>query len=110
MVLIWYDKFMSKKRTREQKIIARLRRQLSSRTPVHETKIFEPSITKVEEPLIEATAPKEIVYHETKKNLNKNILTFAYDPKLIKRDLVKTVVLSGFFLAAIFAIQRFAHL
>lgn len=89
---------MSKKRTREQKIIARLRRQLTH--TANQPTISNPEVALVKEPLMEK--PREMIHN--------NILTFAYDPKLIKRDLVKSIFLSIFFLALIMAIQRFAHL
>lgn len=100
---------MSKRRTREQKIIATLRRKLNSVQAQHIPTVPNNTLPK------ELTIEKSVIHEEVKyiapiKTVKSNVLTFAYDPKLIKRDLLKTIILSAIFLMAVFAIQRFVHL
>lgn len=78
-----------KRRTKQQKIIARLKRQLKQK-----------SALKVEEKKIEKIIEKRA------SRSNKTQL-FSYDPNLIKKDLIKTTALSLLFLAIIFLIQKF---
>ena len=100
---------MSKRRTREQKIIASLRRKLNSVQP--QQVLMSQDNTLPEESVMEKPAIHEAVkYVVPKETVKLNALTFAYDPKLIKKDLIKTIILSAIFLMAIFVIQRFVRL
>jgi hypothetical protein len=95
---------MSKKRrTKQQKIIANLRRQLEH-TPTFQplTPTLEP-----EEKIVYETPREQIII---KKVRPETTIAFSYDPKLIKKDLIKTAALSTIFLGAIFLIQRLFHL
>lgn len=94
---------MAKRRTREQKIIAQLRRQLREQAvnlPQTHSEQIKPTyeVNTIKLPKITARPNQPTP------------IKFSYDPKLIKRDLVKTAILSVFFLGAIIFIQRFFHL
>ena len=91
-----------KRRTREQKIIARLRRQLKQQHQV--VYRAQPSVKLPQE-----TQPVKLPKINEPSN-QPTPIKFSYDPKLIKRDLIKTAILSLFFLGAIIFIQRFFRL
>ncbi|MFH1840925.1 MAG: hypothetical protein ABH807_02110 [Candidatus Shapirobacteria bacterium] len=69
-----------RKKTREQKKIARLKRQLNQ-SPTTRQEAISPSLHPTSPPL-EPTAKKPIP------------MAISYNPKLIKKDLLKTLVLS----------------
>jgi len=90
---------MSKKRkTREQKIILQLKRKLAQQT-LYRTVTgqaaktispgikFEPSQEAVSQPA-KIEPEKEVVLKKTDFSI------FSYDPKLIKKDLLKTLIFS----------------
>jgi len=81
---------MSKKRkTREQKIILQLKRELAKRAQVSApTSIkFEPSQEAVSQPA-KIEPQKKVILKKTDFSI------FSYDPKLIKKDLLKTLIFS----------------
>lgn len=103
---------MKKKRTKQQKIIANLKRQLKQQavltpvsgepTPVKEKKKWRKEKIKQEVKPIKKEDIKSI------KKENKDKL-FNYNPGLIKKSLIKTAILSLLFLGAILFIQKFLH-
>jgi hypothetical protein len=98
-----------KRRTKEQKIIARLRRQLQSSSP--SLLYADQNINVLANNAFHQELP--VVERPKTKNVQKDKLSdqsiYIYDPKLIKKSLVKTLLLSIFFLISIFFIQRFSH-
>lgn len=98
---------MSKRRTRSQKIIASLKRKLKQK-PATENIVKEQSdkptisIKTIIDKSISPTKPK-IIYQQSSQNL-------LQSPKLIKKDLIKTVSLSLFFFFLIIFIKLFFHL
>ena len=87
-----------KRRTRQQKIISKLRRQLKQQKII---------------PVRHQSAPdqrrnagiKSIKPIKSVKSMKKGELAFAYAPELIKKDLLKTLLLSLIFLAIILIIK-----
>lgn len=78
-----------KRKTRQEKIILRLKRELAKKTPV------PASISTKSKPSQEAISkPTKI---EAKQALTKektDISVLSFDPKLIRHDLIKTLILS----------------
>ena len=92
-----------KKRTKQQKIIAKLKRQIAKqKAPA--LKIESKTIKKLNQ--IPNRKPATLKYRNDR---NTEKLAFAYDPKLIKKDLIKTLLLSFIFLGVIF-ILKFSRL
>lgn len=94
-----------KRRTKEQKIIARLRRQLASQKPLvaekekqkyQKIQAKKGSKTKIKTPEL----IKKTTKIKKKSSFNGNEL-FFYDPSLIKKDLLKTLILTFVFLIII---------
>ena len=79
-----------KRRTRSQKIIASLRRQVGKK----QLKIKTP--VSYNEPIKSKTAQKA-----AKKKVEKQASLYNYDPSLIKKDLLKTVYLAVLFFVII---------
>ena len=89
-----------KRRTRSQKIIADLRRQVGKKQT--KTSVLEPKITNdkkrgnkhtfsYDEPIKSKAADKTV-----KKKMEKEASLYSYDPSLIKKDLLKTIYLALF--------------
>lgn len=97
---------MSKKRrTKQQKIIARLKRQLAQNDNRKDKESFVFKTEQKEKKI--KPFPTEI----NKKNSASSAKNFfSYSPKLIKKDLIKTAILSLIFLGIIFLIPKFFHL
>jgi len=94
-----------KRRTRSQKIIAQLRRELeakkqSATSTKLETRIKSPIESKI---IPEAYSPVLSTRHQIKKTAAKtrNININTSDQNLIKKDLLKTLYLSAFFFSLI---------
>jgi len=79
-----------KRRTRQQKIIAKLKRQIDEQRakPVQQSKSKTPD-------------KKKATLSSLKKPENTEKLAFAYAPEMIKKDLIKTLLLSFIFLSVI---------
>lgn len=82
---------MGKRRTKKDKIIAQLRRQV----------IQEQLGTKVNEVKLDDTEEKRVVKKKkiltsAAANISDLNSLFSYDPVLIKKDLLRTVVFAGF--------------
>lgn len=92
---------MSKhRRTRQQKIIANLRKKLSQQKTIfidQPPKEKLPLENKPVEPIIKPTQQVDQSF-------------YSYDPKLIKKSLWRTLILSLIFIATIFFSQKFFHL
>ena len=123
--LCQYDKigFMAKKRrTKEQKIIAKLRRQLNAqqgtRTGERQDKVkVEPKPTFVyqdnkDKQLGKEEKEKQLKTSQVNKEIEKNKKSslFSYDEKLLRKDLIKTLVVSLVFIGVIFIIKLVFHL
>jgi len=94
---------MAKKRkTRQQKMIARLKRQLAQ-TNAQKLKIEGKIAQKKTFKLEKQPEEKPIIKIKQKE------VFFSYSPKLIKKDLIKTTILSLLFLIIIFLIPKFFH-
>ena len=90
-----------KRRTKSQKIIAELRRQLGKQPIIlPPVKISVPELTMKEE------KEKEIIVFSGKKEEQ----SFLIAPQLIKKDLFKTLILSLVFLSLILLVKQFFHL
>ena len=91
-----------KRRTRSQKIIANLRRQVETKQPkasVFKTKI---EISKKKENKHTFTYDEPIKPKiAKKKKINKQISLYNYNPSLIKKDLLKTIYLAVLFFVII---------
>lgn len=87
-----------KRRTKKQKIIARLRRQLKQKNTARQQKQGRSGDKK--------KISRKII--KTSKEAKKKAF-LSYEPRLIKRDLMKTILLSLIFLAFIL-ILKFSHL
>lgn len=81
---------MSKRRkTRQEKIIAQLRRQLAQRKTETTSLNTKPQVSQ------EAISYRSKGTFEAKLDLEKpNTTIFFYDPRLVKKDIIKTVILS----------------
>ena len=92
-----------KRRTRQQKIIARLKRELKS---VKTIKAVTPVKTIKSVPANHQPAqdPRPNVGIKTVTSGKKSV-AFAYEPKLIKKDLIKTLLLSIIFIIIIIVIK-----
>ena len=118
-----YDKILNmsrKRRTKQQKIIAKLKRQLNYQQAADkasdnnhdknqaEFKTTKPIKEKATSPAIKATT-KITDKPTNKKTLTKNHQTnlsqyfYTYDPALIKKELIKTLLLTIIFISLIFA-------
>ena len=86
-----------KRRTKQQKIIAKLKRQLQEKAKLKTAKVEKTAkAVKINKETVKVKIPAKEVF-------------FSYSPKLIKKDLMKTIVLSLLFLGAIFLMQKFFH-
>ena len=104
-----------KRKTRQQKIISKLRRELSQQrvvsvnplnrkaklTPARHQPVRDPRRNAGIRPIKAANAVKTIRKSKTPRTI------FAYNPKLIKKDLIKTLLLSFIFLGIIFILKFF---
>ena len=86
-----------KRRTKQQKIIAKLRRELEKKKVEKVGKVDLPSKSKGKSRLKLKKEKKKVPI--TKAQL------FAYEPKLIKKDLIKTLLLSIIFIIIIVVIK-----
>ena len=78
-----------KRKTRQQKIILQLKRKLASQTG---EKAFFKAKTEVSQGLISYRTISQPQEDQTsKKNDNTSL---SYDPRLVKRDILKTIILS----------------
>lgn len=88
-VIVNQEKMAKKRKTRQEKTILQLKRELAKKTPVPalvSTKI-KPSQEAISQ------APK-IKAKQTPPQQKADISTLSYDPRLIRRDLIKTLILS----------------
>jgi len=95
-----------KRRTREQKIIARLRRELGKRNA---------SSVKTETTIWDRKAVNTITQNATEnleKSVNKKVsekLLLSYEPELIKKDIRRSLILSLFFVGLIAILKLAFH-
>lgn len=92
-----------KRRTREQKIIATLRRQLSQRQIVNSSESKKPELTAVSDST-EINLPILSLKEHKKKEL------FSYNVNLIKKSLFKTLIICVIFFLLILFIPKFFRL
>lgn len=93
---------MAKRRTKKDKIIAKLRREVKSRaapSPEKSTKKEKVENSKIILEPQSFLSPKEVDYNSL----------FPYDYWLLKKDLAKTVVISIAFFAIIIGINIFLN-
>lgn len=92
---------MSKKRkTRNQKVVARLRRQLASHRESRPAADYR--LEELEGGLGEKNTLRQVAAdqarlktdHEKAGGENHDLASFSYDPSLVKRDIFKTLALS----------------
>ena len=80
---------MAKKKTRQEKIILQLKRELAKKSQI------PVSISTKSKPSQEAISkPKKIEPKQARITKKADISTLSFDPKLIRRDLIKTLILS----------------
>ena len=90
---------MAKKRkTKQQKIISRLRRELKQQKSVPAKYQLAPDPSP-------KTKIKPIKSVKSKREIGKKKLLFTYAPKLIKKDLVKTLLISLIFISLIIILK-----
>lgn len=82
-------KMGKKRKTRQEKIILQLKRQLATQTrkPTTPSIKFEPSQEAI-------SKPKKVEPEKASPIKKSDISIFSFNPKLIKKDLLKTGVLS----------------
>ncbi|HUV46662.1 MAG TPA: hypothetical protein VMW29_00875 [Candidatus Bathyarchaeia archaeon] len=95
-----------KRRTKEQKIIARLRRELGKRNATS---------VKTETTIWDRKAANTITQNATEnleKSVNKKVsekLLLSYEPELIKKDIRRSLILSLFFVGLIAILKLAFH-
>jgi len=100
-----------KRRTRQQKIIAKLRRELAEQKAGTVKKIKSKSANTVsqksdkKQKTLRTLSLEDNHSLDEKKVKKAEKLAFAYNPKLIKKDLIKTLLLSLIFLALILILK-----
>ena len=87
-----------KRRTKQQKIISKLRRQLKQQKTIPVRHQPTPDQRR-------NVGIKSIKSMKSVKSMNKEKLTFSYAPELIKKDLIKTLLLSLIFLSLIMILK-----
>lgn len=81
---------MAKKRkTRQEKIILQLKRELAQKTQIPTS-----TSTKTKPSQEAISKPEKIEPKQARKEKKADISILSYDPKLIRRDLIKTFILS----------------
>jgi len=78
-----------KRKTREQKIILQLKRKLAAQSA---TGVLSETRTAVRQEAISYRSSGQVEAELSSKKPNNTI--FSYDPRLVKKDLLKTVILS----------------
>ena len=78
-----------KRKTRQEKIILQLKRELAKKSQV------PTSISTKSKPSQEAISkPPKIEPEEVRPGKKTDVSVFSFDPRLIRRDLIKTLILS----------------
>jgi hypothetical protein len=93
---------VKKRRTKQDKIIANLRRQLKQQEKIKQKNKKGKSNFKVEKNLKKGIKTSKAEKREVqKKPIKPENTAFSYPPKLIKKSLIKTLILSLFFQAVL---------
>ena len=88
-VIVNQEKMARKRKTRQEKIILQLKRELAkkSQVPASISTKIKPSQEAISQPLKTKT-------RQARVQEKTDISVFSYDPKLIRHDLIKTLILS----------------
>jgi hypothetical protein len=80
---------MAKRRTKKDKIIAQLRRQVKTKT---KEALSKPAVSAVEESAVNRVETQQEKGMETSTGRQESYSLFSYDPALIRRDLLRTLL------------------